>query len=273
VLVAPPAGAFGLLIDWPMTARRLALALALALPPARFAVLAGLAVTLACSSPNGNELFAKNSSATGAAANLGGSSGASAGSDSVAHQTQADGGANEAPGGSTSGGSAGGGADLSQGGSSGSGGQAMLESCDAIDGAVKNEQNGHCYRVNSENLTFAAARDACQVAGGYLITISSQEENDFARDLDSASHWLGASDGLPDTMAGVGSYAWVNQEAWAYTNWREGQPNAVETDCPGHSGGGGCFEHCAYQAAEGDWIDRSCGQTILAICEWEPPRL
>jgi Lectin C-type domain len=265
-----------------MTARRLPFALAFALPRAWLAVLSGLALTLACSSPNHNELFAKNSSATGAATTLGGSANASAGTDSVAHQDQTDGGTSETSGGSMSrgtanAGSTSGGSDLSQGGSSGSGGQATwasdLTSCDMLDGAVTNEQNGHCYRVNSENLTFTAARDACQMAGGHLITVSSQEENDFSHSLHDDEHWLGASDGRSDTMAGVGSYAWVNQEEWTYTDWREGQPNAVEIDCAGHDGGGGCFEHCAYQAAEGDWIDRSCAHTIVSICEWEPAGL
>lgn len=239
--------------------------------------LSALACVIGCSSPSSNELFAKNGISSAASSSSGGSTDAAAGTDSSAHQTQAESGGSDALGGSTSAGSSGaalGGSEQAQGGSSGSGGQAMqvpsIESCDMLDGAVTNEQNGHCYRASSQKLTYAAARDACEVAGGHLLTVASSEENDFAHDLHDGEHWLGASDGFADTMAGVGDYSWINGDEWTYTDWREGQPNAVETDCPGHSGGGGCFEHCAYQAAEGDWVDRSCGHTIVSVCEWEP---
>jgi len=259
-----------------MSARHLARLLAL--PLSTLLALPALANTIGCSSPSGNELFAKNGIFAAAAGGSAGSSNAAAGTDSVDQQTE--GGVTDALGGSTNSGSAastlGGsaGSEQAQGGSSGSGGQSMqttpIESCDMLDGAVTNEQNGHCYRVSAEKVTYAEGRDACQAAGGHLLTVTSPEENEFARDLHQDEHWLGASDGFADTMRGVGDYSWVDGEEWGYTDWRGGQPNAVETDCPGHSGGGGCFEHCAYQAKEGDWVDRSCGHTIVSICEWEP---
>lgn len=252
----------------------LRLARAFALPFA----LAATASIAACSSPGSNELFAKDGITSGAAANLGGSASAAAGTDSVPSHTQTDGGGSGAvggvSGGTASGGTAGSEAAASGGGTGGGGGQPpqppVIASCDMLDGAVTNEQNGHCYRVNSENLTFAAARDVCRAAGGHLLTVTSTEENDFARDLHDGEHWLGASDGLPDTMSGVGSYSWVDEEAWDYTDWRDGQPNAFETNCPEGGDASDCFEHCAYQADEGDWIDRSCWHAIVSICEWEP---
>jgi hypothetical protein len=261
-----------------MPARPLARLLALRLPA--LLALPALTSIIGCSSPSGNELFAKNGISSAASGGAAGSLNAAAGTDSADHQTQTEGGVSDALGGSSSagsvaatlGGSAG--SEQAQGGSSGSGGQTVrttpIESCDMLDGAVTNEQNGHCYRVSADKVTYAAARDACQAAGGHLLTVTSPEENEFARDLHQDEHWLGASDGFADSMPGVGDYSWVDGEEWAYTDWRGGQPNAVETDCPGHSGGGGCFEHCAYQAKEGDWVDRSCGHTIVSICEWEP---
>lgn len=252
-----------------MTPPRLARLFALTLS---LTATAGLTGTLACSGPTSNELFAKNGISSGAGPNLGGSASASAGTDSA--QAQTAGGGSEAVAGSTTGGTGVSGSGGSAGGMGGSAGQANktppIESCDMLDGAVTNEQNGHCYRVNSENLTFAAARDLCSATGGHLLTVTSTEENDFARDLHDGEHWLGASDGLPDTTAGVGSYSWVDEEAWDYTDWRDGQPNAFETNCPGQDDASDCFEHCAYQADEGDWIDRSCWHTIVSICEWEP---
>jgi hypothetical protein len=126
--------------------------------------------------------------------------------------------------------------------------------------------------VNPEELTFAAARDACHAGGGHLVTISSEAEDDFARDLHDGVHWLGASDGFPDTMPGVGTYTWVDQEDWDFTHWEDGQPNAFETNCPDQGDESDCFEHCAFQTDEGDWNDRSCWHAIASICEWDVER-
>lgn len=256
-----------------MTAPRLARAFTLM---CSLVASSGWTSVVACSGPSSNELFAANSSiSAGATPNAGGSASATAGTDSAPAPiagggTEANGGTSAASG---SGGSAGSDFALS-GGASGSGGQAVevpvIESCNMLDGAVTNEQNGHCYRVNSTLLTFEAAREACRVTGGHLLTVTSPEENDFAHDLHDGEHWLGAYDGLSDTTAGVGSYAWVNDEAWDYADWRDGQPNAYETNCPEEGNPAKCFEHCAYQDDPGDWVDRSCWHTVASICEWEP---
>jgi hypothetical protein len=138
-----------------------------------------------------------------------------------------------------------------------------------LEGAVTSDVNGHCYRVNENELTFVGARDACQQAGGHLVTISSEAEDDFAEALHDGEHWIGASDGLADTMSGVGTYTWVVDEPFDYSDWEEGQPNAFETDCPDADDDADCFEHCAFQSDEGDWNDRSCWHTIVSICEWD----
>jgi hypothetical protein len=232
---------------------------------------------LACSSPRGGELFSKDGLASGATGN---SFGASAGTDSAGSQNPNTGGTLDSLGGSagsTSGSSAGG-ADKgggSTGGSGGSGGQEqhqpqVIESCDMLEDAVTSDDNGHCYRVNSDLLPYTAARDACSAAGGYLVAISSEAEDDFVHALLEADHWLGASDGRSDGSEGVGEYEWLSGEEWDYSNWQDGQPNAVATNCPNESSGANCFEHCAYQDESGGWIDRACWHTIASVCEWEP---
>jgi hypothetical protein len=234
---------------------------------------------LACSSPRGGELFSKDGLASGATGNVGGSFGASVGTDSAGSQNQNTGGVVEGLGGSggSSSGSAAGGADKAggSGGSGGSGGQELhqpqvIESCDMLEDAVTNDENGHCYRVNSDLLTFSAARDACKAAGGYLVAVSSEAEDDFVHQLLEADHWLGASDGRSDSAEGVGSYTWLSGDEWDYSNWEGGQPNAVATNCPNQNSGANCFEHCAYQDESGGWIDRACWHTIASVCEWEP---
>lgn len=159
------------------------------------------------------------------------------------------------------------------GGNAGGGGEREaprgIESCDMLGGAVVNEVNGHCYRVNFENLTFTAARDACRSAGGHLATISDVAENDFVRDVHDGEHWLGATDGRADTTPGAGTYSWVDGEAWSFADWEDEQPNAYETNCPGQDDESDCFEHCAFQSDDGDWNDRSCWHTVVSVCEWD----
>jgi hypothetical protein len=139
---------------------------------------------------------------------------------------------------------------------------AMVESASVGD-------NGHCYRVNETELTFSAASTACQAAGGHLVTIGDEAENDLAAALHDGEHWIGASDGLADTTPGVGTYTWVVAEPFEYSDWEQDQPNAYETDCPDQDDEADCFEHCAFQTDEGDWNDRSCWHAIASICEWD----
>ena len=242
----------------------------------RFALPLPLLAALACSGPRGEELFAQTSTASAAAGNQGGSSAAAAGTDSASDANLTQGGMGAPLAGSSSG-SVGVQSGGSASGSGGAGGTAPteqphgIEGCEMLDGAVVNDENGHCYRINSNNLSFADARDACVAAAGHLVTIGSKTEDAFVHALAGASHWLGASDGRANDLAGVGSYSWVNGDDWDYTRWEDGQPNAVATDCPSQNGGAKCFEHCAYQDDSGGWNDRACWHTIPSVCEWDPP--
>lgn len=252
--------------------------------PPLFALLF-LSSAFACSSPNGDKLFAKGDAASVASGANGGSASAASGTGSSAGTEQGpEQGGSAAAGGTDTGGappSIAGSANVEQGGTQSSGGSdgkggsqatqpVVIESCDMLEGAVTNEANGHCYRVNADLLTFAAAQDACVASGGHLVTVTSEDENKFVHELLGESHWLGADDGRDDRSPGVGDYTWVNGEEWDFTDWDGGQPNAVATNCANENSGSHCYEHCAYQSAAGGWIDRACFHTIQSVCEWEP---
>jgi hypothetical protein len=246
-------------------------------------------VLFGCWGPHESSLFKPDgtqSSLTGldtSAGAGGGGSGPSAGSGygGVAGQETSppSGGAPGYPSGGSGGAPPGGGAGTGGGGSSaqagneggegGSGHPPSPASCDAIEGAVTNATNGHCYRVSLDTVDFATAREACRVAGAHLVTITSEAENLFVSALLPQEHWLGTSDGRADTVMGVGEYRWVNDEPWSYSVWRDGQPNALETSCPTEAEGKACYEHCGYQTADVDWVDRPCWHTIASVCEWE----
>ncbi len=131
----------------------------------------------------------------------------------------------------------------------------------------------HCYVVDSEPRNFAAAQDHCTDLKAHLITLSDKAENDFAWSLLGDEHWIGAKDGKLPRQPGVGTYTWVTGEPFDYTNWSLDQPNASKTECMEASGGGACYEHCAFQwkggEHEGEWNDRYCTHTIASICEWD----
>ena len=128
----------------------------------------------------------------------------------------------------------------------------------------------HCYLVDSEQRTFADAQAHCKELKAHLITLASEAENDFAWNLHGDEHWIGSQDGKMPKQSGVGTFTWVTGEAFDYTNWSQGQPNASKTSCVDS---GDCYEHCAFQwkggAHDNMWNDRYCMHTIASICEWD----
>lgn len=243
----------------------------------RYAYALTLVLLASCLGSRDHALFedAADLSATGAGA--AGSAGASAGTGSGAGAQASSGSAAlGASGGTNSTGASGGsgGGSLATSGDGGASGGAPLidvphiTDCAMVEGASVGD-NGHCYRVDESELTFSAASAACQAAGGHLITIGDEAENELAAELHDGEHWLGANDGLADTAPGVGTYTWVVAEEFSYSDWEDGQPNAYETDCPDQDDEADCFEHCAFQTDEGDWNDRSCWHAIASICEWD----
>jgi hypothetical protein len=94
--------------------------------------------------------------------------------------------------------------------------------------------NGHFYDVVSVpgTISWEDANAAALAVGGYLATITSQAENDFAFLLvNNATYWHGSSGPWlggyqsPATNQPDANWHWVTGEAWNYTNWQIGQPN------------------------------------------------
>lgn len=133
-------------------------------------------------------------------------------------------------------------------------------------------QTQHCYLAVHDLLTFAAAQQKCAALGAHLVTIANEAENDFAWDVLSEEHWVGARDGKGPKESGVGTYTWLTGEPLDYSAWSAEQPNASKTACGDSNGGGTCYEHCAFQWASGEkngeWNDRYCLHTVASICEW-----
>lgn len=122
----------------------------------------------------------------------------------------------------------------------------------------------HLYQHFDIYLSWHEARDFCQTQGGHLVTINSQEENDFVYQFFPYG-WLGATDELSE-----GTWLWVTGEPWSYTNWAPGEPN----NCcpPEYCGGSGCTpEHYLTFWGEpytAQWNDVPNGRSRF-ICEWD----
>ena len=82
---------------------------------------------------------------------------------------------------------------------------------------------GSDYYFSTSEGTWHEADDMSDNAGGHLVTISSEEENDFVISLMQqigSNGWIGFTD-----EATEGDWVWTTGEDVVYTNWAAGEPN------------------------------------------------
>lgn len=134
-------------------------------------------------------------------------------------------------------------------------------------------ENNHLYKFISGSFNWSAARTAAEAqtaygATGYLVTITSNEENEFVSDRLTGDGWIGASDSETE-----GTWKWVTgPEAgtafWQGTGggsavsgrfeaWAGGEPNqAGEEDC------------AETYVSSGTWNDFPCGASLGYVVEF-----
>jgi hypothetical protein len=106
------------------------------------------------------------------------------------------------------------------------------------------ELNGHEYYVSNFESTW---NDAMYNSSNFdpeahLVTISSQEENDWIFWRTGGGVWIGFTDQYDE-----GNWEWVTGEDVDYTNWDEGEPNNDGE------------QHWAYMFETGQWDDLNDG--------------
>lgn len=96
----------------------------------------------------------------------------------------------------------------------------------------KPKQTIHTYEVIAGDVSWEAAKSACEERGGYLATITSKEEYDKISEMAERSGltylWLGAklqTDTEEWTQAG-----WITGEDWTFENWYPGEPSRQDAD-------------------------------------------
>jgi hypothetical protein len=86
---------------------------------------------------------------------------------------------------------------------------------------------GHWYEVIPTNgvMSWSQARDAALAKGGYLVSITSSDENSFVLNqlpLPGVGAFMGGLEASP------GNWTWLSGDSWAlYNNWNAGEPNFV----------------------------------------------
>ena len=110
------------------------------------------------------------------------------------------------------------------------------------------------YQFVPNQVCWSQANAAAEAAGGHLVTIGDEEENDLVLGLTGGGRaWIGFTD-----QASEGDFVWVTGEPVTYTNWNAGEPN--------DSGG----EDFVEIRDDGTWNDRDdCSSARTYVIEFE----
>ena len=127
--------------------------------------------------------------------------------------------------------------------------------------------NGHEYHVFPVyERNWQEAAKMCDSLGGYLATISSQEENDalfgYITSLGYENVYFGFTDAEEER-----NWKWVNEEPVTYTNWHSGEPNGENSNED--------YAQFYWKFTDGTWNDgdfmvanSNSGTNLGFLCEW-----
>nr|XP_006811675.1 PREDICTED: macrophage mannose receptor 1-like [Saccoglossus kowalevskii] len=115
------------------------------------------------------------------------------------------------------------------------------------------ENEDHCYIIIKIEKNWPEAWFECTRYGGYLLTISSQEENDYIHSIlkgDTGNLWIGLKKNI------LGVFEWIDNDNMPYSNWVAGEPN----DNDG-------IEDCVEMYESGQWNDKDCYHRTGFMCK------
>ena len=111
--------------------------------------------------------------------------------------------------------------------------------------------NGHHYLIVQGRLSWFQAKVACNKAGGHLVIITSNEENEFVKSRGCGDYWIGLADEYK-----TGNWKWVDGSDVLYADWHRGQ---AESKLPYVRFGKG-----------GHWAwEKNSEKNSGYICEWD----
>jgi len=115
--------------------------------------------------------------------------------------------------------------------------------------------NGHTYLLFDNSVTWKEAQEYCNSIGGYLATITSQEENNVLYNLikkgSNTDYFIGSNDSEKE-----GVWKWITNEPMNYTNWNAGEPNDTNNE-----------DFASIIKTNGKWNDLDASAKRGFICE------
>lgn len=126
--------------------------------------------------------------------------------------------------------------------------------------------NNHYYYLYPNGIasSYNEALEYCKSKGGYLATLTSEEENDFVYSYIKQQKFDNAYFGLSDSGK-EGVWEWCTGEPVSYINWHSGEPNGENSNED--------YAMFYYKYNDGAWNDGDFGGNTLNggtsfICEW-----
>ena len=131
------------------------------------------------------------------------------------------------------------------------------------------EFGGHYYKVYTFSgvMTWNEALAECFSLGGYLATLTSEDEHLFVAELVKSSDkacWLGGH------LTSDGEMKWISGESFSYTNWDDGEPSGAYSGSTEAYVGIYANDTATSYSTTGKWNDFShCSATLKGfVCEW-----
>ncbi|XP_052778221.1 low affinity immunoglobulin epsilon Fc receptor-like [Mya arenaria] len=128
--------------------------------------------------------------------------------------------------------------------------------CDCRDGWVKH--GASCYYFSHDTETWIGATQICKALQGSLVTIESQQENDFLTSqihtLKQEWYWIALCN-----LENEGTWVWMGEgksTPAVYTTWDHGEPNNSDGN-----------ENCGILRKTSHWNDDVCHKPGVFICE------
>lgn len=83
--------------------------------------------------------------------------------------------------------------------------------------------NGHHYAVIERYMDFETAKEFCESRGGHLVTITSEEENIFIKEI---IHRYATRDfyRIGGIKNNSGEWTWITGEKFSYSDWMKDEP-------------------------------------------------
>ncbi|XP_030853040.1 C-type lectin domain family 4 member M-like [Strongylocentrotus purpuratus] len=121
----------------------------------------------------------------------------------------------------------------------------------------QSENDGSCYYFSESESNFATSKSSCEDLGMHLVSIGSQEEQNFMQSS--------ISSGNKELWIGLSRLTWIDGSSLDYNNFANGEyDNYFASQI--FDDGGICFEMTELQS---QWFDSSCSGASYYICENE----